>query len=179
MSSLGYSVVSGGNHIVHPINGANSSNVHFTNSYGSMVGGLTGCGGAGSSTAALEGAPDYGYNLVKTGGNKQHRRGGYKRGQSKKRSCRCRGKCHCRKSKKRSCRCRGKCHCGKSKRRTMRGGLSALSPSSFSGAANAPYHQYAGGQCISSNYSLGAEKLPYTESALSSPPPINVNNKIY
>ena len=172
MSSLGHS-----NYIIPRATGANSANAHFTNLYGSMVGGVTGCGGAGSSAAALAGVP--GYNLVQTGGNRAHRRGGYKRSQSKKRSCRCRGKCHCRKSKKRSCRCRGKCHCRKSKKRNMRGGLSALSPSAFSGAANAPYHQYTGGQCISTNFSLGAENLPYTESALSSPPPINVSTKIY
>lgn len=164
MSSLGHSSVHApSNHILQHISGggANPQNTHFTNAYGSMVGGVTGCGGAGSSAAALAGVP--GYNLVQTGGNRAHRRGGYKRGQSKKRSCRCRGKCHCRKSKKRN----------------MRGGLSAMSPSAFSGAANAPYHQYTGGQCISTNFSLGAENLPYTESALSSPPPINVSTKIY
>ena len=59
--------------------GANPSGAHFANpgpQFSSIVGGVTGCGGAGGSAAALLGNP--GYNVVaKQSGGKSHRRGGY------------------------------------------------------------------------------------------------------
>jgi hypothetical protein len=59
----------------------------------------------------------------------------------------------------------------------MRGGLSAFSPSSFSGAANAPYHQFLTNQPVSFNYSVGSP-VSYQNSALANPPGIAniVNN---
>lgn len=176
MSSLGFSSIPSANQILQPniAGGANPSNAHFTNAYGSMVGGVTGCGGAGGSAAALAGNPGYNINIeAKQSGGKSHRRGGQKRGRSNKR-CKCRGSCHCRKSKKR-CTCRGKCHCRKSKKRTMRGGLSAFSPASFSGAANLPYHQYMGGVPSSNNYSVGSSTpLPLNLIGTATPGPITV-----
>jgi hypothetical protein len=171
MTSLGYSSLSSANQILQPniAGGANPSGANFTNpgpQFSSIVGGVTGCGGAGGSAAALAGKPGYNIEATQSGGgyhphHPSHRRGGYKkrgqsnkRGQSKKR-CKCRGSCHCRKSKKR-CTCRGKCHCKRSNKRTMRGGMAALSPASFSGGANAPYHQFMGGQAASYNFGIGS-----------------------
>jgi len=201
MSSLGHSPVPGAgagaglsaNQILQPTiaGGANPSNAHFTNQYGSIVGGVRGCAGAGGSAAALAGHA--GYNIVprtQSGGD-AHRRGGKskKRGNKRsgnkrsgnkrsgnkhsgnKRSCKCRGKCHCRVNNR--CKCRGKCRC-KSKRHrrgAMRGGLSALSPSSFSGA-NLPYHQYGSNIPNSPVFSLGGELSP-AQSGMASPPPID------
>jgi hypothetical protein len=53
----------------------------------------------------------------------------------------------------------------------MRGGLSALSPSSFSGA-NLPYHQYGSNIPNSPVFSLGGELSP-AQSGMASPPPID------
>lgn len=154
--------------------GANPSGGHFTNpgpQFSSIVGGVTGCGGAGGSAAALAGKP--GYNTItakQSGGNS--RRGGYNRGQSKRR-CKCRGSCHCRKSKKR-CTCRGKCHCRKSKKRTMRGGgmPASFSPASFHGV-NAPYSQFMGSQPVSYNYGIGSRApLPLNLIGTATPGPI-------
>lgn len=181
MSSLGHSTVPGAgagaglgaNQILQPTiqGGANPSNAHFTNQYGSIVGGVRGCAGAGGSAAALAGNP--GYNIVpkSQSGGDAHRRGGKskKRGNKRsgnKRSCKCRGKCRCRRqSNKRS----GNKRSGN--KRSMRGGLSALSPGSFSGAANAPYQQFLSNQPVSFNFGLGSTALPYQDSALASPPP--------
>jgi hypothetical protein len=59
----------------------------------------------------------------------------------------------------------------------MRGGLSALSPSSFSGAANAPYQQFLSNQPVSFNFGLGSPSLSYQDSALASPPSLmNIQN---
>ena len=171
MSSLGHSPVPGAaNQILQPTiaGGANPSNAHFTNQYGSIVGGVRGCAGAGGSAAALAGHA--GYNIVprtQSGGD-AHRRGGKSKKRGNKRS-----------GNKRSCKCRGKCRC-KSKRHrrgAMRGGLSAFSPSSFSGAANAPYHQFLTNQPVSFNYSVGSP-VSYQNSALANPPGIAniVNN---
>lgn len=173
MSSLGHSPVPGAgsgaglgaNQILQPTipGGANPSNAHFTNQYGSIVGGVRGCAGAGGSAAALAGHP--GYNIVpkSQSGGYAHRRGG----KSKKRSCKCRGKCRCRrggKSKKRS----GNKRSGN--KRSMRGGLSALSPGAFSGAANAPYQQFLSNQPVSFNFGLGSS-MSYQDSALAIPLP--------
>jgi len=192
MSSLGFSSIPSANQILQPniAGGANPSGGHFTNAYGSMVGGVTGCGGAGGSAAALAGNPGYNNIEAKQSGGKTHRRGGNKRGQSnkrckcrgschcrksKRRSCKCRGSCHCRKSNERSCKCRGKCHCKRSNKRTMRGGLNAFSPASFSGAANLPYHQYMGGVPSSNNYSVGSSTpLPFKWIGTATPGPITV-----
>jgi len=168
MTSLGSSSISHANQILQPnfAGGANPSGAHFVNpgpQFSSIVGGVTGCGGAGGSAAALAGKP--GYNIVANqSGGKTHRRGGYKRGKSnksKKRGCTCRGRCHCRRqNKKRSCRCRGKCHCRKSNKR-QRGGLGAFSPASFSGA-NPPYHQYMSNIPSSNNFGIGSSTpLPF------------------
>jgi hypothetical protein len=149
------------NQILQPIisGGANPPNTHFTNAYGSMVGGITGCGGAGGSAAALAGKPGYNIALKQHGGNYPHRRGGYKKRSSHKR-CKCRGKCHC-KSKRR--------HRGQSKR--MRGGMAAFSPASFSGP-NPPYHQYGSNTPNSPVFSLGGALSPAL-SGMASPPPID------
>ena len=151
MTSLGSSSISHANQILQPnfAGGANPSGAHFVNpgpQFSSIVGGVTGCGGAGGSAAALAGKP--GYNIVaKQSGGKTHRRGGYKRGKSKKR-----GRCHCRR--------RGKCHCRKSNKR-QRGGLGAFSPASFSGA-NPPYHQYMSNIPSSNNFGIGSSTpLPF------------------
>jgi hypothetical protein len=162
MTSLGFSSVNSANVLQHNIaGGANPSNAHFTNAYGSIVGGVSGCGGAGGSAAALAGKSGYNIEAMQSGGTSQ-RRGGYKkRGQNKKgqsnKRCKCRGKCHCRKSnKRRHCNCRGKCHCKRSNKRTMRGGMASLSPAPFSGGANAPHHQFMSGQPTSYNFGIGS-----------------------
>jgi hypothetical protein len=183
MTSLGSSSISYANQILQPnfAGGANPSGAHFVNpgpQFSSIVGGVTGCGGAGGSAAALAGNP--GYNFVaKQSGGKTHRRGGYKRGKinksnkRNKRGCTCRARCHCRRqNKKRSCRCRGRCHCRKSNKR-QRGGLGAFSPASFSGA-NPPYHQYMGNTLASNNFSVGAESLSPAMSGMANPGPITV-----
>jgi hypothetical protein len=165
------------NQILQPIisGGANPPNAHFTNAYGSMVGGITGCGGAGGSAAALAGNPGYNIELKQYGGS-AHRRGGYKKRSNKR--CKCRGKCHCKSNKR--CKCRGKCHCksnkrGQSKRgqskRRHRGGMASFSPASFSGA-NPPYHQYGSNTPNSPVFSLGGALSPAL-SGMASPPPID------
>ena len=58
----------------------------------------------------------------------------------------------------------------KRSRRNMRGGLSALSPASFSGGANLPYHQFMGGQPHSFNFGIGS-RTPLLNSGLANPPP--------
>jgi len=177
MSSLGHSSVHApSNQILQPIidGGANPPNAHFTNAYGSIVGGITGCGGAGGSAAALAGNPGYNIVLKQSGGNigshRQHRRGGYKR--SNKR-CKCHGS---RVSKR--CKCRGKCHCkAQSKkrrnqsRRHHRGGMVAFSPASFSGP-NPPYHQYGSNIPNSPVFALGGTLTPAL-SGMANPPLID------
>ena len=175
--SLGYSSISHSNQILQPniAGGANPSGGHFVNpgpQYSSLVGGVTGCGGAGCSAAALARNP--GYNIVakQSGGNYLYLRGGYKHGKSKKhckskrRRCTCRGKCRCRKSNKRQ---RG----GRSNKRQRGGGLGAFSPASFSGA-NPPYHQYMGNIPASNNFSVGAESLSPAMIGMANPAPITV-----
>jgi hypothetical protein len=185
MSSLGHSSVHApSNQILQPIidGGANPPNAHFTNAYGSIVGGITGCGGAGGSAAALAGNP--GYNIVsKQHGGRTHRRGGDKRSHKR---CKCHGKCHCRVSKR--CKCRGKCHCkgqskkrrcqsnksrGQSKKRrcAMRGGMASFSPASFSGP-NPPYHQYGSNIPNSPVFALGGTLTPAL-SGMANPPLID------
>ena len=158
MSSLSNS----SNQILQPniAGGANPSNAHFTNAYGSRVGGVSGCAGAGNSPAALAAKP--GYNWVKMhhhqkGGTMSHRRGGNKRS-GHKRSHKRSG--HKRSNKKRSAHKK----CG------MRGGLSALSPASFSGAANLPYNQF-GNQPLSFTYGMGGN-LSAANSGQANPPPM-------
>jgi hypothetical protein len=185
MSSLGHSPVPGAgagagaglsaNQILQPTiaGGANPSNAHFTNQYGSIVGGVRGCPGAGGSAAALAGHA--GYNIVPRtqSGGFAHRRGGKSKQRGNKRSGNKR-KCRCSSKRRRSsCKCRGKCRCSSKKHRrgAMRGGLSALSPSSFSGA-NLPYHQYGSNIPNSPVFSLGGELSP-AQSGMASPPPID------
>jgi len=172
MSSLGHSSVHApSNQILQPIidGGANPPNAHFTNAYGSMVGGITGCGGAGGSAAALAGNP--GYNIaVKQHGGRTHRRGGYKK------RCKCHGKCHCKgQSKKR--RGQSKKRRGQSKkrrgqsRRRHRGGMASFSPASFSGP-NPPYHQYGSNIPNSPVFALGGTLTPAL-SGMANPPLID------
>ena len=179
MSSLSQS----SNQILQPniAGGANPSNAHFTNAYGSKVGGVSGCAGAGNSPAALAAKP--GYNWVKMhhhhqkGGAMSHRRGGNKRShkrsgnkrsgnkRSNKRSGHKRSG-HKRSNKKRSAH----------KKRGMRGGLSALSPASFSGAANLPYNQFTGNQPLSFTYDTVGPALSPANSGLASPHIGTANN---
>jgi len=173
MTSWGYSSISHANQILQPniVGGANPSNAHFTNpgpQYSSVVGGVTGFAGAGGSAAALAGNP--GYKIVATQSGGERRGGHYKRSQSKKRGCTCRGKCWCRRqNKKRSCRCRGRCQCRR--RRTMRGGT--ISPAVFSGGANLPYQQYMGNVPLSNNFSSGSSTpLPLNLIGTANPVPI-------
>ena len=164
MSSLSNS----SNQIIQPTaGGANASGAHFTNAFGSMVGGVSGCAGAGNSPAALAAKP--GYNWVKMhhqkGGVGVHRRGGNKRShkRSNKRSGHKRSN---KRSNKRSAH----------KKRGMRGGLSALSPTSFSGAANLPYHQFTGGAPFSFTYDTVGPALSPANSGLASPHIGTANN---
>jgi hypothetical protein len=190
MTSLGYSSVPGANQVLQPTGLANPSNSHFTDPYpqfSSNVVATAGCIGAGSSAAALNANP--GYNMEKQTGGKHgdrgaHVRGGYKKRHSKakksrkgkKRGCGCRGTCHCR--KKRGCRCRGTCHCRRrTQKRSMRGGMSSLSPAPFSGGANAPYHQFTGGEPLSFNYGIGsATPLPLNEIGTAPNHMMNIHN---
>jgi hypothetical protein len=190
MTSLGYSPVPGANQVLQPniAGGANPSNSHFTNQFSSRVGAVAGCVGSGGSASALN--ANAGYNMQRQTGGKTHVRGGYKKRHSKanksnakksnkgkKRGCGCRGTCHCR--KKRGCGCRGTCHCRRqSRKRAMRGGLSSLSPAPFSGGANAPYHQFTGGEPLSFNYSVGgsAMPLPFNEIGTASNRMTNIHN---
>lgn len=172
MSSLGHSSVHApSNQILQPIidGGANPPNAHFTNAYGSIVGGITGCGGAGGSAAALAGNP--GYNIVSTqSGGKTHRRGGYKKRSHKR--CKCRGKCHCKgQSKKRRCQSKKRRDQSKKRRCAMRGGMASFSPASFSGP-NPPYHQYGSNIPNSPVFALGGKLTP-AQSGMASPPPID------
>lgn len=153
--------------------GANPSGAHFTNpgpQFSSIVGGVTGCGGAGGSAAALAGNP--GYNIAMKGGFTMRRAGGRRRGASKrvgrknKKSCKCQNKS----LKCRSKRCKCRCH---RSRRMMRGGgdLSATA-APFNGGANLPYHQYMGGIPSSPGFSVGSE-TPLMNSGMANPPPIS------
>ena len=169
---MGHSPVNS-NMILQPnmAGGANPSTAHFTNAYGSIVGGVSGCGGAGGSAAALAGNGNPGYNIVKTGGGSKRRRshkrslrkrdkydrkhwwmlkGGNKRsGTNAKRGSKRSGTNAKRSGSKRS-----------GSKRSKRGGLSAMSPAPFSGGANAPYNQFTGGAPISFNYAVGGSRTP-------------------
>ena len=175
MSSLGYSLVAENNQVLQPNlpGGANPSGAGFTDpipQFSSKVEAAAGCGGAGGSAASLAGNPGYNVEKKQMGGN-VHRRGGKRSAhKSHKRSS------HKRSSHKRSAH---KSHKRSAhKRRSMRGGLSALAPSSFSGAANLPYHQFTGNQPLSFNYGLGSSApLPPADSGLANPPPLmNIQN---
>lgn len=164
MTTLGYSSVNS-NHILQPniVGGANPSGAHFANpgpQFSSIVGGVSGCGGAGGSAAALRANP--GYNVEKTHHHHHHQKGGrsHRRG-GKKRS-----------NKKRSHRRRGHKRSSHNKR-SMRGGLAAFAPASFSGASNLPYHQFTGSQPLSFNFGLGSTTaLPTDLIGMASPPPM-------
>jgi hypothetical protein len=58
----------------------------------------------------------------------------------------------------------------------MRGGLSALSPASFSGAANLPYNQFTGNQPLSFTYDTVGAPLSPANSGLASPHIGTANN---
>lgn len=170
MMILGSSPVnSNSNQILQPnlAGGADPSGAHFTNAYGSIVGGTTGCGSDGGSASSLAGNP--GYNIEKVApyqkGGSSHRRGGKKRS-SKKRSNKKRSSKKRSSHKKRSHR--------RGHKRSMRGGLAAFSPSSFSGASNPPYHQFTGSQPLSFNFGLGSTTaLPPDLIGMASPPPMS------
>jgi len=176
MSSLSHS----SNQILQPniAGGANPSNAHFTNAFGSRVGGVSGCAGAGNSPAALAAKP--GYNWVKMphqkGAGMSHRRGGNKHSVKRsgnKHSVKRSG--HKKSAHKKSANKKRAHKRSSHKKRGMRGGLSGLSPSSFSGAANAPYHQFTSGDPLSFVYGLGGN-LSAAESGLASPPPMNIHS---
>lgn len=136
--------------------GANPSGAHYPNPmFSSRVEAVGGCGGQNP-----------GYNIVAKpqmgGGDNVHRRGGSKRrrhGKSKKHFSKRR---HCKK-------CRGNKRSQHRKRSMRAGGLSALSPSSFSSGANDSYGQY-GNQ---SYFEVGS-KTPIL-SSMANPPPTNVH----
>ena len=169
MTTLGYSSLnSNSDRVLLPniAGNSNPSGAHFTNAYGSIVGGTTGCGSDSGSAASLRAYP--GYNIEKTAhhqkGGGSHRRGGHKRSGHKKRSNKKRQ--NKRSNKKRQ---NKRSH----NKRGMRGGLSAFSPSSFSGASNPPYHQFTGSQPLSFNYGLGSTTaLPTDLIGMASPPPM-------
>jgi hypothetical protein len=177
--SLGYSLVHRNNQVLQPnlAGGANPSGAHLADpipQFSSKMETLSGCGGAGGSAAALAGNP--GYNVVQSGG-RSHRRGGNKRSSHKrsghKRSSHKRSS-HKRSGHKRSGHKRRQIGC--KRRRSMRGGLNALSPSSFSDAANLPYSQF-GNQPMSFGYGLGsATALPPNLIGMASPPPMMIRN---
>lgn len=186
--TLGHSLVTGNNQILQPnLAGANPSNSHFTDpgpQFSSIVGGVSGCGGAGGSAAALAGNGNPGYNMermIHQKGGDSHRRGGNnrsnKRSGNKKRSNKRSGNkrsSNRRSGNKRSGNKRSSNKRSDNKRRTKRGGLSALSPTPFSGAANAPYHQFMGNQPVSYVYGLGVDApIPPSDSWMASPPPMN------
>jgi len=170
MTTLGYSFVNS-NQILQPniAGGANPSNSHFTDpgpQFSSIVGGVSGCGGAGGSAASLRANP--GYNMEKMhhhhhqkgGSSASHRRGGKKRSNKKRSNKK-------RQNKKRSG------HKKRQNKRSMRGGLAAFSPASFSGASNLPYHQFTGSQPLSFNFGLGSTTaLPTDLIGMASPPPM-------
>ena len=160
MAPLGHSPINASRQILQPNfdGGANPSGAHFVNpgpQFSSIVGGVSGCQGAGGSAAALAGKA--GFNIVKQSGGNIHRRGGY----HKKHHTRRRNKNKRRQSMKRY-NCRRSGHCKKSGKRGMRGGLSAYSPAPFSGGANLPYHQYMGNVPLSYNFGIGSSsQLPF------------------
>ncbi len=170
---LGYSSVNS-NMILQPNipgGGANPSNAHFTNSFGSIVGGTTGCGSDGGSAASLAGYP--GYNIVQKGGSSKRRshkrslskrdeydrkhwwmlKGGNKRSSKRSGNKRSGNK---RSGNKRSSKRSG----NKRSSRSKRGGLSAMSPAPFSGGANESYNQFTGGAPLSFNYAIGGSRTP-------------------
>ena len=176
MTSLGYSSVPGVNHnqVLQPniAGGANPSNSHFTDPYpqfSSKVGAVAGCIGSGGSASALNANP--GYNLEKQTGGRTHVRGGYKKRHSKAKKSR-KGK----KSKK--AKTRKHAHRHRRGRRSMHGGLSSFSPAPFSGGANAPYHQFMGGEPVSFNYGIGSTTpLPLDLIGTATPGPMmNIHN---
>lgn len=178
MTSLGYSYVPGANQILQPTGLANTSNSHFNDphpQFSSEMGAAAGCIGAGGSAAALNAIP--GYNMEKqTGGNKgPHVRGGYKKRRSKANKSNAK-KSNAKKSKK-SKKTKSRKHAHAHRKRSMRGGLSSLSPAPFSGGANAPYHQFTGGEPVSFNYGIGsATPLPLNEIGTAPNHMMNVHN---
>ena len=173
-----------------PAHLSNAANAHFTNSYGSIVGGTTGCGGAGGSAAALAGNGKPGYNIVQKGGKRRSNKC-HSNKRSNKRNNKRQSKRHINKQsgggileliqgghKRHSNKRNNKRHSNKQSKRHMRGGLSAMSPSSFSGGTGAPYHQFTGGQPLSFNYGLGSSTpLPLNLSGMANPPPMmNIRN---
>ena len=168
---LGHSLVPGSQVLQPNIHGgANPSGAHYPNPmFSSRVEAVGGCGGNN---------PGYNVVVVKPqsmggggGDSSSHRRGGSKRRQKKHRRSNIR-----KHSSKRHCKCRGRCHCKRQqhRKRSMRaggGGLSALSPSSFSsGGENTSYGQY-GNQAY---FGVGGVKtaLAPNLSGMAAPPPI-------
>ena len=180
MTSLGYSFVPGANHnnqILQPTGLANPPNSHFNDPYpqfSSNMGATAGCiGPTGGSAASLNAIP--GYNMEKQTGGKHgdrgaHVRGGYKKRRSNAKKSNAK-KSNAKKSKK--AKTRKHAH----RKRSMRGGLSSLSPAPFSGGANAPYHQFTGGEPVSFNYGIGsATPLPLNEIGTAPNHMMNVHN---
>jgi hypothetical protein len=190
MTSLGYSSVPGANQILQPTGLANPSNSHFNDPYpqfSSEMGATAGCiGPTGGSASSLNANP--GYNIEKqTGGNKgPHVRGGYKKRYSKANKSNANKsnakksnakKSNAKKSKKAKSRKHAHARSHRRGKRSMRGGLSSLSPAPFSGGANAPYHQFTGGEPVSFNYGIGsATPLPLNEIGTAPNHMMNVHN---
>ena len=161
MTTLGHSYINP-NQILQPniAGGANPSNSHFTDpgpQFSSIVGGVSGCGGAGGSAAALYANPGYNIAVKQYGGkNGAQRRGGNKRsgksGGNKRSGKSGHNKRH---SNKRSAKRSNKRH---STKRGMRGG----------------YHQFTGNQPLSFNYGLGVNApIPPSDSWMANPAPMN------
>jgi hypothetical protein len=165
MTSLGYSSVPGANQVLQPTGLANPSNSHFTNQFSSRVGAVAGCVGSGGSASALN--ANAGYNMKKQTGGRTHVRGGYKKRHSKAKKS-----SSAKKYRKAKTRKHARRH-----RRGMRGGMSSLSPAPFSGGANAPYHQFTGGEPLSFNYGIGsATPLPLNEIGTAPNHMMNIHN---
>lgn len=173
---LGHSLVPGSQVLQPNIHGgANPSGAHYPNPmFSSRVEAVGGCGGKNPGynvvvKPSMGGGGGGDYNSSSShrrGGQKKHRRSNIRKHSSKRRH-------H---SSKRHCKCRGRCHCKRQqhRKRSMRaggGGLSALSPSSFSsGGENTSYGQY-GNQAY---FGVGGVKtaLAPNLSGMAAPPPI-------
>ena len=171
MAPLGQSLVPGSQVLQPNIHGgANPSGAHYPNPmFSSRVEAVGGCGGKNPGYNVVVKPPMVGGNnnsSHRRGGQKKHRRRSNVRKHSSKR------RHH---SSKRHCKCRGRCNCKRQqpRKRSMRagGGLSALSPSSFSsGGENISYGQY-GNQ---SYFGVGGVKtaLAPNMSGMATPTPI-------
>ena len=176
MASLGYSLVPGSQVLQPNISGgANPSGAHYPNPmFSSRVEAVGGCGGKNPGYNIVVARPQMGGG----GDPAAYRRGGSKRRHKSKSKSKSNSKSkkHFSQRRRHHCnRCRGRCHCKQQRRqyrkRSMRaGGLSALSPLSFS-AGGPPLY---GGYGNQSYYGVGGVKtpLPPSMSGTATPTPI-------